>query len=329
MKSVTEDIFKDKKLLTRFVWKLRFLPDTPALIQFVAVDEDYLLLCSRIVNAPNDRSRDLQLLEDICLKQEFDFQVLKEKLTPVARAFGLAEDESDCYELLGVSRDADPDEIKKAFRKKVIEVHPDTGGQMADSGREFIHLKAAYQILSDPFLRQQYDENLHDVNTWREKANHPHGFPQLNPLEGGPQSGIQRGRRIFHRFNPQNSQKINQNQSARTKIFYQLGGLFLLLIIAVLIFDFLYQQNSIFDGDHLKKQKQVTKPKTLKAGVKQDSDSNTGQKSTEFKLLPNRSDNSRKIFKPEDSSQQANQKANAEVPEARKMFKFLDNIPNK
>ena len=302
---MTEDIFKDKKLLTRFVWKLRFLPDTPALILFVAGDEDYLLLVSRIVNASTDDSRDLQLLEDICFKQEFDFQVLKEKLIPVARVFGLAEDESDYYELLEVLRDADPDEIKKAFRKKVIEVHPDTGGQMADSGREFIHLKAAYQILSDPILRQQYDENLHDVNLWKEKTTHIHGLPRLNSLDGGPQSGIQRGRRGFHRFNPQNSQKINQNQSARTKNFYQLGGLFFLLIIAVFIFDFLYQQNSIFDGDHLKKQKQVTKPKTLKEGLEPDSDSNTGQKSTAVKLLPNRSDNSRKIFK------------------------FLDNIPNR
>lgn len=315
MNSVTEDIFKDKKLLTRFVWKLRFLPDTPALILFVAGDEDYLLLVSRIVNASTDDSRDLQLLEDICFKQEFDFQVLKEKLIPVARVFGLAEDESNYYELLEVLRDADPDEIKKAFRKKVIEVHPDTGGQTADSGREFIHLKAAYQILSDPFLRQQYDENLHDVNLWKEKANHIHGLPRLNSLDGGPQSGIQRGRRGFHRFNPQNSQNINQNQSARTKNFYQLGGLFFLLIIAVFIFDFLYQQNSIFEGDHLKKQKQVTKPETPKEGLKQDSDSNTGQKSTAVKLLPNRSDNSRKIFKPDDSSQKANQKVYAEMPD--------------
>lgn len=284
MNWVTEDIFKDKKLLTRFVWKLRFLPDTPALILFVAGDEDYLLLASRIVKASTDDSRDLQLLEDICFKQKFDFQVLKEKLIPVARVFGLAEDESNYYDLLEVFRDADPGEIKKAFRKKVIEVHPDTGGQTADSGREFIHLKAAYQILSDPFLRQQYDENLHDVNLWKEKANHIHGF---------------------HRFNLQNSQKINQNQSARTKNFYQLGGLFFLLIIAVFIFDFFYQQNSIFEGDHLKKQKQVTKPETPKEGVKQDPESNTGQKSTAVKLLPNRSDNSRKIFK------------------------FLDNIPNR
>ena len=263
MKSVNEDIFKDQRLLTRFILKLRLLPDTPAIIQFVADGEDYLLLCSRIVNDSIDHSRELQPLKDICRKQEFDFHVLKETLTPVARAFGLVEDESDYYELLGIPRDADPDDIKKAFRKKVIEVHPDTGEQVSQSAQEFINLQSAYQILGDPLLRQQYEEKLANVNLWKEKANHIHGF---------------------HRFNRQNSQKINQNQSARTKNFYQLGGLFFLLIIAVFIFDFFYQQNSIFEGDHLKKQKQVTKPETPKEGLKQDPESNTGQKSTAVKL---------------------------------------------
>ena len=265
------DIFKDKKLLTRFVWKLRFLPDTPALIQFVAGDEDYLLLCSRIVNAATDDSRNLQLLEDICLKQEFDFQVLKEKLIPVARAFGLAEDESDYYELLEVPRDADPDEIKKAFRKKVIEVHPDTGDQISDSGREFINLQTAYQILSDSILRQQYDEKLQDVHLWKEKANH------------------------IQRFNPQDSQKINQNQSARTKIYYQLGGLFLLLIIVVFIFDFLYRQNSIFDADYTVKLKQTQEQKPMKAVAKAASDGKTEKNRSEFKSLPDAIDNSRNV----------------------------------
>ena len=302
MNSVKKDIFKDKKLLTRFVWKLRFLPDTPALIQFVAVDEDYLLLCSRIVNAPNDRSRDLQLLEDLCRKQEFDFQVLKEKLTPVARAFGLAEDESDHYELLGVSRDADPDEIKKAFRKRVLQVHPDTGDQKNNSSQEFIHLKAAYQILSDPFLRQQYDENLQDVNLWKEKANHIH---------------------IFHRLNPLISQDPNQNQSTTTKIYYQLGGLFLLLIIVAFIFDFIYSQNSIFDADYTVKQKQTQEQKPMKAAAKAASDSKTEKNRSGVKSLPATIDNSRKIFKPDDSSQQANQKANAEVPDPVSINKIL------
>jgi hypothetical protein len=251
MKSLNEEILKNQSLLTRFILKLRFLPDTPALIQFVAGDEDYLLLCSRIVNDSNDHSRELQSLKDICRKQEFDFHLLKEKLTPVARAFGLAEDECDYYELLGVPRDADPNKIKKVFRKKVIEVHPDTGDQISDSGREFINLQTAYQILADPSLRQQYDENLHDVNLWKEKANHIPGFHRLNPLI---------------------SQDPNQNQSAATKIYYQLGGLFLLLIIVVFIFDFLYRQNSIFDADYTVKQEQTQEQKPVKAAAKAASD---------------------------------------------------------
>ena len=281
MNSVGKEILKDQRLLTRFILKLRFLPDTPALIQFVAGDEDYLLLCSRIVNDSNDHSTELQPLKDICRKNEYDFHVLKEKLTPVARAFGLVEDESDYYELLGVSRDADPSEIKKAFRKKVIEVHPDTGDQISDSGREFISLQTAYQILADPSLRQQYDENLDDVNRWKEKANHTQGLPG------------------FHRFNPLISQEPNPNPSARAKIYYQLGGLFLILIIVAFIFDFLYRQNSIFDTDYTVMPKQAQEQKPLKAAVKAASDRKTAKNSSKVKSLPDRSDNSPKIFKHE------------------------------
>lgn len=278
---MNEDIFKDQRLLTRFILKIRFLPDTPALIQFVAGDEDYLLLCSRIVNDSNDRSIELQPLKDICRKQEFDFHVLREKLTPVARAFGLVEAESDYYELLGVSRDADPEEIKKAFRKKVIEVHPDTGDQISQSGQEFISLQTAYQILSDPLLRQQYDENLEDVNLWKEKANHTQG------AHG------------FHRLNPLISQESNPIQSARAKIYYQLGGLFLILIIVVFIFDFLYRQNSIFDTDYTVKQKQIQEQKQVEAAVKTAFDHKSAKNSLKVKSLPDRSDNSPKIFKPQ------------------------------
>ena len=295
MKSLTEEIFKDQRLLTKFILKLRFLPDTPALIQFVAGDEDYLLLCSRIVNDSNDHSPELQSLKDICRKHEFDFYVLKEKLTPVARAFGLVEDESNYYVLLGVSRDADPNEIKKAFRKKVIEVHPDTGDQVSGSSREFINLQTAYQIMSDPLLRQQYEENLEDVNLWKEKANHLQGLPGSK------------------RLNLLISQKPNPNQPARAKIYYQLGGLFLLLIIVVFIFDFLYRQNSIFDTDYTVKQKQAQEQKPIKATAKSASDSKTAKNSSEVKSLSNRLDNSRNIFKPADTSQKGTRAADARL----------------
>ena len=257
-----KDILSDQKRLTRFISKLRILPDTPALIQFIAGDEDYLLLCSRIVNDSSSGSQDLAAVKVICLKQEFDFQHLKERLTPVARAFGLAEDHSSYYELLGIPRDADPDRIKKAFRKKAVEVHPDTGNQESNSNQEFINLKTAYQILCDPSLRQQYDENLQNVSHWKERTD-----------PGG--------------LNNRNFQKINQNQPSRAKIYYQLGGLFLLLIIVVFIFDFLYRQSAILENDYRVKQKQTQEAKLTSAAVKEDSASKTGPNKPEAKSPTN------------------------------------------
>jgi curved DNA-binding protein CbpA len=292
---VNKNIFKDNKLLTRFISKLRTLPDTPALIRFIAGEEDYLLLCSRIVNNSTDDLQDLKLLKDICRKQEFDFHLLKEKLTPVARAFGLAESESDYYELLEVSRNADQGAIKKAFRRKVVKVHPDTGDLTSAAGQEFINLKAAYQILGDPVSRQQYDETLRDVSLWKEKADH-----------------IRRFRGCASR----NFQKINQSLSARTKIYYQLGGLFLLLVIAVFLFDFLYRQNAILDADYNAKPKQAQEQKPAKAALKENSIGQSGSNRPEATSLPRITDKSRRISNSDGFSRRATQKAETQSPAA-------------
>lgn len=61
--------------------------------------------------------------------------------------------ETDYYKLLGVSKTASADEIKKAFRKKAHEHHPDKGGD-AD---HFKKVNEAYQVLSDAQKRRQYD----------------------------------------------------------------------------------------------------------------------------------------------------------------------------
>lgn len=59
------------------------------------------------------------------------------------------------YDSLGVSKSASQDEIKKAFRKKAHEYHPDKGGGNADKFKE---VNEAYQVLSDDQKRQQYDQ---------------------------------------------------------------------------------------------------------------------------------------------------------------------------
>jgi molecular chaperone DnaJ len=61
------------------------------------------------------------------------------------------------YESLGISKNASPDEIKKAYRKLVREVHPDTNPGNTEAEARFKEVQSAYDVLSDPGKRKQYD----------------------------------------------------------------------------------------------------------------------------------------------------------------------------
>ena len=62
---------------------------------------------------------------------------------------------TDYYNTLGVSKNASAEEIKRAFRKKAHEYHPDKGNGNAEKFKE---INQAYQVLSDSQKRQQYDQ---------------------------------------------------------------------------------------------------------------------------------------------------------------------------
>ncbi len=172
LKSVGTNLYKNTELLTRFVRQVRSLSDTPSLIRLIAADAGYLMVCRAIVNDSLIKKQEaVGSIKTVCRLQGLDFQLLQEKLLPAASALGLtlsSNAQRDYYALLGVSPQADTLEIKKAFREKAYEFHPDTSAQRHGGSEKFVDLKTAYQTLSDPVLRRHYNLSRRNLSRWHE-----------------------------------------------------------------------------------------------------------------------------------------------------------------
>ena len=81
------------------------------------------------------------------------------------------------YEILGIKENASQDDIKKAYKKLAMTHHPDRGGD----NKKFQEISQAYETLSDPQKRSQYDA---ERNGFSHGFNTNHGFPDFGDIFG-------------------------------------------------------------------------------------------------------------------------------------------------
>lgn len=89
---------------------------------------------------------------------------------------------ADYYEILGISRSAQPDEIQKAYRKLARKYHPDLHEDKELAKEKFQQIQHAYDVLSDPKKRQMYDQMGPDFEQMGGGGGNPFGGagPQID-----------------------------------------------------------------------------------------------------------------------------------------------------
>ena len=106
-------------------------------------------------------------------------------------------DNSKFYELLGVDKKAQPNQIKKAYHKKALKEHPDKGGDP----EKFKEITNAYEVLMDKEKREIYDE--HGEEGLKEGGGGRGGADIFEAMfggggRGGRQRGPQKGKSVQH-----------------------------------------------------------------------------------------------------------------------------------
>jgi len=116
---------------------------------------------------------ELEMYEESVKDYEMLYKKLKTKETKEyldkAKVQLLRSKRKNYYKILGVSKTANDNEIKKAYRKRALEHHPDrhassSDEEKADQEKRFKDVNEAYNCLIDPHKRQRYDNGYDDVN---------------------------------------------------------------------------------------------------------------------------------------------------------------------
>jgi curved DNA-binding protein len=128
----------------------------------------------------------------------------------------------DYYQSLGVSRDADEKEIKRAFRRLAREHHPDVNPGDAGAEERFKEINEAYEVLSDPEKRNKYDRLGADWQRWQQAGGRPGGFDWGRWTTAAPGAG---GQRVHvHYGSPEDLGDLFGGGSSFSDFFSQIFG---------------------------------------------------------------------------------------------------------
>jgi hypothetical protein len=207
----------------QLVREVKFATDTPALIFVLAGDRFLLQSVLRVLNpTPGDDADFIEEVNQACRQENISLPDLKRRLEPAAAALGLSnksDDRSrDFYDVLNIPSNAPDALIRKAYRGRARELHPDTnpGADAVD----FVRLTEAYRVLSNPKLREQYDARRHKTLYWVEK-DYARG-----KVDGG---------------------KILMRRQRR-RTMYQLAGVVVFLLAVIVVADFFFKEQALKEG---------------------------------------------------------------------------------
>ncbi|MBM3894182.1 molecular chaperone DnaJ [Candidatus Dependentiae bacterium] len=124
----------------------------------------------------------------------------------------------DYYDILGVSKTSTPEEIKKAYRKLALQYHPDKNPNNKEAEDKFKEAAEAYETLSDPQKRQQYDQFGHsgaDFTGGHHYSNADEVFEQFGDIFGSFFGGGHQSRSRAKKTSPtaQNGSDLSQDVS--------------------------------------------------------------------------------------------------------------------
>ena len=96
----------------------------------------------------------------------------------------------DYYKILGVNRNASPDEIKRKYRQLALKYHPDKNPDDKQAEERFKEINEAYEVLGDPEKRAKYDQLGSSYRAWERTGRDPSGFDWSQWASGFPGGGV-------------------------------------------------------------------------------------------------------------------------------------------